>query len=71
VLKNISLILVSTSVLIYAYRADQTLIVPRREDRDLWPNRGGKVICKICCAYIKVPITKRSFTAATRAIPYT
>ena len=48
VLKSISMTLVSSSALGFGIRADQSLTVPGREDRNLWPHRCREVICKTC-----------------------
>lgn len=37
---------------------DQSPTASRREDRNMWPNRRWKIICRICRAP-KVPVTDR------------
>ena len=42
----------------YANGTDQSATASRREDRNMWPNRRWKIICKIYCVP-KVPVTDR------------
>jgi hypothetical protein len=47
-------------VLIYGSRTDQTMTASGRENRDLWPNWGRKVVCEFSCACsVEVPNADR------------